>query len=125
MLKSLRAIVGGLSSQDQASVRRFDTLFYPGEEFTTDTGKLLAALKDAQAKAELSPLIVPEPLVCGNSTTGPPCLPLRQVSAPAQARHWTPSLERPKFFQKQGTDRRKVILLVSDGANELKLNHHS
>ncbi len=126
MVKSLGAIVGGLSGQDEASVCRFDTLFYADESFTTDTGKLITELKDAQLDAMPAPQFIPEPLVCGNSTTGPPC-----IAAPTHPGHRpTKALDDAIFastdlLRKREPDRRKLILLITDGENEPRLNHHS
>ena len=38
-------------------------LFYPGDEFTSDSMKLMAALKTAQSAAQPSPPYIPQPLV--------------------------------------------------------------
>lgn len=126
MVKSLRAVVAGLSTRDVASLCRFDLLFYPGEDFTADTDKLLAELKNVQAKAEPPRPILPEPLVCGNSTTGPPCIaaPTSLGARPSKALD-DAIFSAAELVEKQGADRRKMILVVSDGANEPKLNHHS
>jgi VWFA-related protein len=126
MAKSLRAIVGGLSAQDEASVCRFDMLFYPGEDFTGDTGKLLAQLKDAQVEAMPAPQFIPEPLVCGNATTGPPCLaaPTYLGARPSKALD-DAILSAAGLLEKRETDRRRLVLVISDAVNEHKLNHHS
>ena len=57
MIKSLRAVIGGLSSIDEASVCRFDMMFYPGEGFTGSADKLLAGLKEAANHRRSSPSV--------------------------------------------------------------------
>src|SRR5467141_1093672 len=48
LVKSLRALVAGISSTDEAMICRFDLKFYPGQGFTDDQDRLLAELKKAQ-----------------------------------------------------------------------------
>src|SRR5712664_2088058 len=42
LVQSLRALVAGISSSDEAAICRFDLKFYPGEGFTSDPDRLLA-----------------------------------------------------------------------------------
>src|SRR5262249_17771335 len=51
MTPSLRAIVGGISTNDEAIICRFDLSFYPGDAFSADFDKLWADLKSAQDHA--------------------------------------------------------------------------
>jgi hypothetical protein len=37
MARSLRSIIGDISDSDEAAVCRYDMLFYPGDEFTSDS----------------------------------------------------------------------------------------
>jgi VWFA-related protein len=126
MVQSLRGLLGGVSLEDQAMVCRFDMLFYPGEGFTSDLDQLMGSVKQAQEEIKPTPKFVPQPVVCGNSTTGPPCIPA-PVYAGARA---SKALDDAVFSAaellggSEVPDRRKVILLISDGANEPKLNKH-
>ena len=63
MARSVRSIIGDIADQDEALVCRFDMLFYPGDEFTSDSLKLIAALKSAQSAAQPSHVYVPQPLI--------------------------------------------------------------
>ena len=45
MARSVRSIIGDIADQDEAMVCRFDMLFYPGDEFTSDSIKLIAMPK--------------------------------------------------------------------------------
>src|SRR5258708_30700795 len=44
LVQSLRALMGGVSLQDEAAVCRFDMLFYPGSGFTSNVDNLMAEL---------------------------------------------------------------------------------
>jgi Ca-activated chloride channel homolog len=126
MVQSLRAVLGGVSLKDQATVCRFDMLFYPGDGFTSDADKLMTELKSAQAEMKPTPTYIPPPVVrCTNSTTGPPCLPAPTYlgSRPSKALD-DAVFSAAELLQNAGADRRKIILLISDGANEPKLNKH-
>src|SRR5215469_18512444 len=127
MVRSVPSIIGDIADQDEAMVCRFDTLFYPGDEFTSDSIKLIAALESAQSAARPSPPSIPQPLITDPvSTTGPP-----PVSAPTYAGS-RPSkalddalYSSAQLLEQRPSDRRRIILLLTDGLNEPKLNHHS
>jgi len=127
MARSVRSIIGDIADQDEAMVCRFDMLFYPGDEFTSDSLKLMAALKSAQSAVQPSRPYVPQPLVTDRvSTSGPP-----SVAAPAYAgSRPSKALEdalysSAQLFQQRPSDRRRIILILTDALNEPKLNHHS
>jgi len=126
MARSLGAMAGSLSLSDEAIVCRYDVLFYPGEKFTSVSDDLLSELRAAQALAAPSPPYIPDPVVTDPaSTSGPPPL-----GAPAYAGGRTTKAMDDALFsaagllQGRGVDRRKIILIVSDGRNEPKLNRH-
>src|SRR5262249_27527226 len=127
MARSLGAIAGGLSVADEAMVCRFDMLFYPGEKFMSVSDKLLDELKATQAWVSPPPPYIPESVITdAASTSGPP-----PVAAPTYAGGRTTKALDDALFSATGllrgrdTDRRKIILVVSDGRNEPKLNHHT
>jgi VWFA-related protein len=126
LAQSLRALMGGVSLQDQATVCRFDMLFYPGNGFTSNIDNLMADLKSAQAELKPTPTYVPEPVVCGNSTTGSPCIPAPSYlgSRPSKALD-DAVYSAATLLENAGADRRKIILVISDGVNEPKLNKHN
>src|SRR5260370_970216 len=74
--------MGGVSLQDEATVCRFDMLFYPGNSFTSNIDNLMAELKSTQSEIKPTPTYVPEPVVYGNSTTGAAMLGLPVVELP-------------------------------------------
>ena len=126
VVRSVLSIIGDIADQDEAMVCRFDMLFYPGDEFTSDSIKLMAALKSARSGARPSPPSIPQPLITDPvSTTGPP-----PVSAPTHAGS-RPSkalddalYSSAQLLEQRPSDRRRIILILSDGLNEPKLNHH-
>ncbi len=125
LVQSLRALVGGVSLQDEVIVCRFDMLFYPGNGFTSSIDKLMTELKATQADIKPTPTYVPEPLKCGNSTTGSPCIaaPTYSGSRPSKALD-DAVFSAADLLENAGADRRKIILAISDGVNEPKLNKH-
>jgi VWFA-related protein len=127
MAKSLGAIAGGLSVADEAMVCQYDMLFYPGEKFASVSSNLIDELKATQAAVAPSPPYIPDPLITdAASTSGPPPL-----GAPTYAGARTTKAMDDALFssagllQGRGSDRRRIILIVSDGRNEAKLNHHT
>src|SRR5262249_51438933 len=80
--ESLKAIVGGLSTADEAFVCRFDTNFHPGKGFTTDQDKLVTELKRVRLDRE-SDVVGPDPggpfgagaTINGQNISGGPPIP--------------------------------------------------
>jgi VWFA-related protein len=127
LARSVRSIIGDIADQDEAMVCRFDMEFYPGDEFSSDSIKLMAALKAAQAAAQPSRPSVPQPTFTDPvTTTGPP-----RVAAPTDAgSRPSKALEdalysSAQLLQERPSDRRRIILMLTNGLNEPKLNHHS
>jgi VWFA-related protein len=121
---SLMAILGGLSTEDEAFICRFDQFFHPGKGFTNDQDKLSTELKrtSLDTEADVAPPSPPfsgQPTINNHSATddsaidkglrvikGQPTKALDDaVFAAAQLLH-----DRPR-------NRRRVILLISDGVN--------
>jgi Ca-activated chloride channel family protein len=127
MAKSLGAIAGGLSVVDEAMVCHYDMLFYPGEKFTSVSDNLIDELKTAQAAVAPPPPYIPEPLITDAvSTSGPPPLAAPTYAGARTTKATDDALfSAAELLQGRGSDRRRVILIVSDGRNEPKLNHHT
>ena len=125
MVQSLRSLLGGVSNQDEAMVCRFDMFFYPGSGFTHDLEKLMENVRNAQMEIKPASKYGPEPLVCGNSTTGPPCIaaPTYAGARPSKALD-DAVFAAAELLKSEGADSRKIILLISNGANDPKLNKH-
>lgn len=129
MVKSLRAIVGGFGPEDEAMVCRFDLMFYPGSSFARDPDALWKDLNDARAHSGPStsppvPFVTPpssHPLGVGE----PP------VAAPTNLGH-TPAKAlddavhaAAQLLHDRGSDRHKIVLLISDGENGKQFNHYT
>lgn len=127
MTRSLGAIAGGLSVADEAMVCRYDMLFYPGKKFTSVSDDLLSELRATQASVAPLPSYVPEPLITdARSTSGPPPLAAPTYAGGQTSKAMDDALfSATRLLQDRGADRRKIILVVSDGRNEPKLNHHT
>src|SRR4029077_16773003 len=117
LIESLRALMGGVSLQDEAAVCRFDMLFYPGNGFTSNIDSLMAELKSTtelkstHTEVKPTPWYVPEPAMCGNSTTGSPCIaaPTYLGSRPSKALD-DAVYSAANLLENAGADRRKIIL---------------
>jgi Ca-activated chloride channel family protein len=133
--ESLRAIVAGLSVNDETLICRFDQYFHEGKGFITDQDKLLTELKRTRLDEE--PSVAPPsaainngPSINGHSAIG---------DAPSTAGATlnikgrpTKALDDAVYEAAQllkGRDperrRRKIIFLISDGVNAPKFNKYN
>jgi Ca-activated chloride channel homolog len=125
---SLRAIVGGMSARDEAFVCRFDQFFHEGKGFTTDQDKLLTELK--RTRLDTEPSAGPP----GGPFNGPtinnqpaPGAPAIQESTRIIKGEATKALDdavynAAQLLKDRGRERRKIIVLISDGQNGRKFN---
>lgn len=130
--ESLDSIIAGLSASDEAFVCRFDTYVHEGHGFISDQDKLLTELKrtrlDEQSDAGPAGTgIIESPTINGHSATGEaPKTPESTLIIKAQsskalddAVYAAAQLLKDRDPQRK---RRKMILLISDGVNNPKLN---
>jgi VWFA-related protein len=129
--ESLDSIVAGLSASDEAFVCRFDQFFHEGHGFTSDQDKLLTELKrtrlDEEPDAGPSGSVNDTPTINGHSATGDaPKVPETMLNIQAQS---TKALDDAVYSAAQllkdrdpERKRRKIILLISDGMNNPKVN---
>jgi VWFA-related protein len=123
--KSLDAVVGGLSLEDEAFICRFDEFFHPGTGFTADHDLLLTELQ--RTKLDTQPSVAPSsggiangPSINGHSAIGDqPNITSATMAIGGQP---TKALDDAVFgaaqlLRDRNRNRRKVILLISDGAN--------
>ena len=123
--KSLDAVVGGLSLDDEAFICRFDEFFHPGSGFTTDHDVLLTELQ--RTKIDSEPHVAPPggaianaPSINGHSAIGDAP---NTASTTMQIRgQSTKALDdavygAAQLLRDRSRNRRKLILLISDGAN--------
>src|SRR6266852_5625309 len=129
MAASLRAIAGGISASDETLICRFDLKFYPDEWVAGDADRLLADLKKAQDASGPS-TAGPVPFVDGPSShargVGEPIIwaPTNAGSRPTKALDDAVH-SAAVLLHDRGTNRRKVILLISDGVNGPQFNHYT
>ena len=129
---SLPAIVGGLSDQDEVFVCRFDLTLHPGKGFTRDPDKLLTELKRITLQSRPSTLDAGGPLSAGPSNNGqpapggpPPSLPgITLKGSRGRIKALDDAVyEAADLLKDRGRQRRKIILLISDGENVHKYNY--
>lgn len=122
---SLEAIVGGMSVEDEAFVCRFDQFFHPGQGFTRDQDQLLTQLQRTKIDSQPSGgpsggAITYGPSINGHSAIGdqpnttPATIQLRAQSTKALD---DAVFSAAQLLHDRGRGRRKLILLISDGAN--------
>lgn len=127
---SLRAIIGGMSLADEASVCRFDTYFHPDQGFTKDQDKLMTELR--RTRINESPSQQPSTIAAGPPYASTPTINGQAVGgggAPAVSgstvvigQHSTKAIDDAVFgaaelLKDRGRERHKVIFLISDGVN--------
>ncbi len=130
---SLRAIVGGMSTSDEAFVCTFDQYFHEGHGFTRDQDKLITELRRKDVSSKSTPSIAPQ----GGPFEGPtingapaPGAPMNDPSLIAIKGQPTKALDDAVYSaamllqDRPWQQRRKVILLISDGKNGAKFNTH-
>jgi len=129
---SLESIIAGMSTSDEAFVCRFDQFFHQGHGFMSDQDKLLTEIKRTRLDEEPSvsspgaPLSE-GPVINGQSSTGDsPNIAGPMLTIKGQP---TKALDDAVYSAAQllkdrdpDRKRRKLILLISDGVNNPKVN---
>ena len=130
---SLRAILAGMSTSDEADVTRFDQFFHEGKGFTKNQDVLLTQIKRTAIDTEPSvappsPAMNNGPTINGHSATGDaPQVTAGTMQLKGQS---TKALDdavysAAQLLKDRGRERRKIIFLISDGANGIRTNTHS
>ena len=130
---SLRAIVAGLSTSDETFVCRFDQFFHQGKGFVTDQDKLLTELKRTALDEQPSSAPAGVPLNEGPSINGhSPTSDAPNITGTTAIIKGQPTkalddavYAAAQLLKDRGRDRRKIILLISDGVNAPKFNKFS
>jgi Ca-activated chloride channel homolog len=120
---SLDAIVGGMSLEDEAFVCRFDQFFHPGKGFSSDQDKLMTELKRTRLSDE------PSAFAPGGPFSGP-TINNHSVSDQSSIDKSTQILKgqptkalddamynAAMLLHDRPRNRRRVIVLISDGVN--------
>jgi Ca-activated chloride channel family protein len=133
VVESLRAIVAGLSEGDETFVCRFDQFFHEGKGFVTDQDKLLTELKRTALDEQPSTAPTGTPLNEGPSINGhSPTSDAPNTAATTAIIKGQPTkalddavYAAAQLLKDRGRDRRKIILLISDGVNAPKFNKYN
>jgi len=128
---SIQAVVAGMSTADEASICRFDQFFHEGKGFTTNQDRLLTELKRTPID-ESRPNVAPPggpfgpPTVNGQAAPGvnlADTFPSTQVIGGQHTKTIDDAVyAAAQLLVDRGRDRRKIILLISDGENGAKFN---
>jgi VWFA-related protein len=122
VLSSLRAIAGGFSEFDEVAICRFDTIFEPGGDFTTDNDKLLTQLKrldlDQTFPGQGSGPMTSGPRINGGaSTPGAPSSAQIRLGGRETKNINDAVYAAGQLLRGRERGRRKIIYLISDGHN--------
>lgn len=118
--KSLISIAGAFSEADEVALARFASFFAPDLETTQDNDRLMAELKKLASGDESFPDPVstaPHPTVGGQPIPGAPTT-AQQASPDKTTKHLDDAIHgAAELLPPRDRERRKVIILVSDGVN--------
>jgi VWFA-related protein len=125
--KSLMAMAGAFSESDEVALSRFGSSFTPVMEFTADNDRLMTELKSLVSGSESLPDAVssaPNPSAGDQPIPGAPAGP-QQSSGSKTTKHLDDAVHAAaEALRERGRERRKVIILVSDG-QDAKNNTYS
>jgi VWFA-related protein len=123
-----------MSASDEAFICTFDQYFHEGHGFTRDQDKLITELRRKDVSSKSAPSVGP----VGGPFEGPtingaaaPGAPMNDPSLIAIKGQPTKALDDAVYSaamllqDRPSRDRRKIILLISDGQNGAKFNTHN
>jgi VWFA-related protein len=128
---SIQAVVLGMSTADEASVCLFDQYFHEGAGFTANQDKLITQLKRLPVDESQPSISAPSgpfgpPTVNGQAAPGvnqPDAYGSTQIIKGQHTKALDDAVYAAgKLLEDRGRDRRKIILLISDGENGAKFN---
>ena len=119
--KSLVAMAGGFSAMDEAAVGRFDAFYTPVLDFSRDNDQLIDEFKrldlNSSAPGVGSTVMTEGPTINGAAAPGAPSVAQKNVGRDT-TKHINDAVHAAaELLRDRGRDRRKVIILVSDGVN--------
>jgi len=119
--KSLVAMAGGFSTMDETAIGRFDAFYTPVLDFTPDNDQLITQLKGLDLNSSV-PGVGSTVMTAGPSINGAPAPGAPDVTQKSIGRDTTKHINdavhaAAELLRDRGRDRRKVIILVSDGVN--------
>ncbi|MDP9337655.1 MAG: VWA domain-containing protein [Acidobacteriota bacterium] len=130
---SLRAILAGMSTADEADITRFDQFFHEGKGFTKNQDVLLTQIKRTAIDTEPSvappsPAMNNGPTINGHSATSDApqiTAGVNQIKGQSTKALDDALYSAAQLLKDRGRERRKIIFLISDGANGIRTNTHS
>lgn len=130
--ESIKGVIAGLSANDEAAICRFDEFFHEGKGFTSDQDKLLTELKrtrlDSEPQAgQTSASMISGPTINGHSATSdaPNIAPTTAIIKGQSIKALDDAVFAAAGLLGTRGDRRKLILLISDGVNGTKFNKNN
>jgi VWFA-related protein len=125
---SLRAMIGAMSTSDEAFICRFDEFFHPGKGFTNDQDKILTELKRTELDSE--PYVGPSssamsegPSINGHAVNGQPTVPSATIIKGQPTKALDDAVyAAARLLHDRPRGRRRIIVLISDGVNAPKFN---
>lgn len=126
--ESLIAVAGGFSSDDEVALARFDAFYTPVLDFTSDNDRLVNELKRLNLNNSF-PGVGSEPMTAGPSVnghpaSGAPSVAERPLKKGESTKHVNDAVyAAAQILRNRGRDRRKVIVLISDGVNSRNSTH--
>jgi len=128
--QTLVAIAGAFSESDEVAVGRFDAYYTPVLDFAADNGNLIAALKGVdlgnQSFSTVDSGIGPTaPRPTAGDERAPGSVPTSNPIPSKNTKHIDDALyDAAQILRARSRERRKVIVIVSDGANA-RYNTHT
>lgn len=119
--KSLVAMAGGFSAMDETAIGRFDAFYTPVLDFTRDNDQLITQLKGLDLNSSVpgvgSTVMTEGPSINGAPAPGAPGVTQKSIGRDT-TKHINDAVHAAaELLRDRGRDRRKVIILVSDGVN--------
>ncbi len=120
--ESLMAVAGGFSESDEVALARFDAFYSPVLDFTTDSDKLMTELKRMDLSSTIpgvgSEAMTAGPTINGHEAPGAPSIAEKPLHAGESTKHLNDAIHAAaEVLRTRGRDRRKIIVVISDGVN--------
>ncbi len=120
--ESLMAVAGGFSDFDEVALARFDAFYTPVLDFTADNDQLITQLKHMDLNSTIpgagSEPMTAGPTINGHEAPGAPSVAEKPLRAGASTKHMNDAIHAAaEVLRTRGRDRRKVIVVISDGIN--------
>jgi VWFA-related protein len=130
VLKSLDSIAAGFSAEDEVALVRFDEYPKTVLDFTSNNDALFAKLKqirtnpkdalDSRVPGSPSATMMSPPMINGHTVGGSGAdIPIMGTSTNGVTKHVDDAVHyAAEMLRTRGRDRRKIIIIVSDGTND-------